>query len=190
MVSEFYTKEFENVFVSMCICKCVHVCKHAHIHVHLHLCTHISIKNPGVPLPDVHITVLGFPLSQSVHLCHADFTSSAPHSVLIYPIFSLSSDSPSLAVPPGGCSAQNFLLSWIFTIALQFTFTKINSPMWNFCNQHRDQNKQIEKQSRQQFSSHVNCSLRAGEKNGHHPNHGPCTDALLLLSLCSPVYPI
>lgn len=95
--------------------------------------THV-LKTQGVPLPDVHTTVLGFPLSQSLHLCHTCFTGSA----LRYPIFSLSSDSPSLAVPPGGCSAQKFVLSWIFTIALQFTFTKINSPTWKFCNQHRD----------------------------------------------------
>lgn len=160
---------------------------YTYIYIYAH--TH-TLKTRGFPC-QVYILCTGLPL---VPVCsfvpHTDVTGSAPHSVLIYPIFSLSSDSLSLAVPPGGCSAQKFLLSWIFTIALQFTFTKINSPTWNFCNQQRDQNKQTGKQSRQRFSSHVNCSLGDGEKNGHHPNRGPCADALLLLRRRSPVYPI
>lgn len=81
------------------------------IYTCIYIYAHTCIKNPGVPLPDVHTMVLGFPLSWSVHLCHTGFTASAPHRVLGYPIFSLSSDSPSLAVPPGGCSTQKFVLS-------------------------------------------------------------------------------
>lgn len=114
------------------------------------------------------------------------FTGSAPHSTFRHPIFSLSSDSQSLAIAPGGCSAQKFVLSWIFTIALQFTFTKINSPMWNFCNQQRDQNKQRGKQSCQRFSSHVNCTLEPAEKTATIPTVGP---GLMLLP-CSADAPL
>lgn len=186
---EFHTTKLGNIFVSTHYTRvCMYLCMLIYMRIYSYAHTYIKITE--VLLSVVHTRYRPSPCPSLPICAPQHFTSSVPHSAFRHPIFLLSADSQSLSVPPGGCSAQKFVLSWIFTIALQFTFTKINSPTWNFCNQQRDQNKQTGKQSRQRFSNHVNCTLGAGGKNGHHPNSGPCADAPLSLSRRSPVYPI
>lgn len=141
----------------------VRVLTHAHTHARLHACTN---TNPKVLSLATHTTCWPF-LHPSRPICARQrFAVPSLHGLLCHPLFSLSSASRSPAIPPGGCSAQKFVLSWIFTVALQFTFTKINSPTWNFCNQQRDQNKQMQKQSRQRFSRRVNRTLQDGVRKG------------------------
>lgn len=140
---------------------CTYVCM---LIIYMHIYTCMQIRKIAVLSLGIHTTCWASPYP-SLPICAPQcFPAPALPGLLRHPLLSLSSASRSLAIPPGGCSARKFVLSYIFTIALQFTFTKINSPTWNFCNQQRDQNKQMEKESRQQFSRHVNCTLRVGVK--------------------------
>lgn len=97
----------------------LHVCAYAYIDRHMliylwiYMYTHRYIKTQRFSCWVYFICqVYWTSPCPSLPICTPQhFTGSAPHSTFRHPIFSLSSDSQSLAIPPGGCSAQKFVLS-------------------------------------------------------------------------------
>lgn len=81
------------------------------MYVHIYICAHTYIKTPEVLSLGVHTTYWTSPCPSLPICAPQHFTGSAPRSAFRHPIFSLSSDSQSLAIPPGGCSAEKFVLS-------------------------------------------------------------------------------
>lgn len=81
------------------------------IYVRIYVYAHTYIKSPEVLLLGVRTTYWTSPCPSLPICAPQHFTGSAPRSAFRHPILSLSSDSQSLAIPPGGCSGEKFVLS-------------------------------------------------------------------------------